>query len=165
MLLNDCLLNAVGKQPSIPLIDLGRKWSLRWWWWWWWWWWWSLISTTLSSFQQHIHHSAISTTSSYQQHHIHHSAISTTSSYQQHHIHHCAILTLVMTWCNPWLTCLVMRDWDPPAAYDMVETEVRRDWRAEFLVLRTKGVEFPSVQSPGTHKHWYFQKTFENSPY
>ena len=25
----DCLPNAVGKQPSIPLIDLGRKWTLR----------------------------------------------------------------------------------------------------------------------------------------
>ena len=24
----DCLLNAVGKQPSIPSIDLGRKWAL-----------------------------------------------------------------------------------------------------------------------------------------
>ena len=24
----DCLPNAVGKQPSIPLIDLGRKWML-----------------------------------------------------------------------------------------------------------------------------------------
>ena len=31
----DCLPNAVGKQPSIPLIDLGRKWTLSWWWWWW----------------------------------------------------------------------------------------------------------------------------------
>ena len=36
----DCLPNAVGKQPSIPLIYLGRKWTLNWWWWWWWWWWW-----------------------------------------------------------------------------------------------------------------------------
>ena len=34
----DCLPNAVGKQPSMPLIDLGRKWTLSWWWWWWWWW-------------------------------------------------------------------------------------------------------------------------------
>ena len=25
-----------GKQPSIPLIYLGRKWTLNWWWWWWW---------------------------------------------------------------------------------------------------------------------------------
>ena len=33
-----CLPNAVGKQPSIPLIYLGRKWTLNWWWWWWWWW-------------------------------------------------------------------------------------------------------------------------------
>ena len=24
----DCLPNAVGKQPSIPLIDLGRKWTM-----------------------------------------------------------------------------------------------------------------------------------------
>ena len=24
---------AVGKQPSIPLINLGRKWTLKWWWW------------------------------------------------------------------------------------------------------------------------------------
>ena len=24
----DCLPNAVGKQPSLPLIDLGRKWTL-----------------------------------------------------------------------------------------------------------------------------------------
>ena len=32
----DCLPNAVGKQPSIPLIDLGRKWTLSWWWWWHW---------------------------------------------------------------------------------------------------------------------------------
>ena len=31
----DCLPNAVGKQPSIPLIYLGRKWTLNWWWWWW----------------------------------------------------------------------------------------------------------------------------------
>ena len=30
----DCLPNAVGKQPSIPLIYLGRKWTLNWWWWW-----------------------------------------------------------------------------------------------------------------------------------
>ena len=28
----DCLPNAVGKQPSIPLINLERK--LSWWWWW-----------------------------------------------------------------------------------------------------------------------------------
>ena len=32
----DCLPNAVGKQPSIPLIYLGRKWTLNRWWWWWW---------------------------------------------------------------------------------------------------------------------------------
>ena len=25
----DCLPNAVGKQPSIPLIDLGRKWPIK----------------------------------------------------------------------------------------------------------------------------------------
>ena len=25
----DCLPNAVGKQPSIPLINLGRKWTLN----------------------------------------------------------------------------------------------------------------------------------------
>ena len=25
----DCLLDAVGKQLSIPLIDLGRKWTLN----------------------------------------------------------------------------------------------------------------------------------------
>ena len=31
-----CLPNAVGKQPSIPLINLGRKWMLNWWWWWSW---------------------------------------------------------------------------------------------------------------------------------
>ena len=31
----DCLHNAVGKQPSIPLIYLGRKRTLNWWWWWW----------------------------------------------------------------------------------------------------------------------------------
>ena len=30
----DRLPNAVGKQPSIPLIYLGRKWMLNWWWWW-----------------------------------------------------------------------------------------------------------------------------------
>ena len=34
---DDCLPKAVGKQPSIPLIYLGRKWTLNWWWWWWWW--------------------------------------------------------------------------------------------------------------------------------
>ena len=28
----DRLPNAVGKQPSIPLIYLGRKWTLNWWW-------------------------------------------------------------------------------------------------------------------------------------
>ena len=33
----DCLPNAVGKQPSIPLIYLGRKLTLNWSWWWWWW--------------------------------------------------------------------------------------------------------------------------------
>ena len=33
----DCLPDAVGKQPSIPLIYLERKWTLNWWWWWWWW--------------------------------------------------------------------------------------------------------------------------------
>ena len=27
----DCLPNAVGKQPSIPLIYLGRKWTLNFW--------------------------------------------------------------------------------------------------------------------------------------
>ena len=32
-----CLPYAVGKQPSIPLIDLRRTWTLNWWWWWWWW--------------------------------------------------------------------------------------------------------------------------------
>ena len=36
MLKVDCLPNAVGKQPSIPLIYLGRKWTLNWWWWWIW---------------------------------------------------------------------------------------------------------------------------------
>ena len=31
----DWLPNAVGKQPSITLINLGRrKWTLSWWWWW-----------------------------------------------------------------------------------------------------------------------------------
>ena len=30
-----CLPDAVGKQPSIPLINLGRTWTLNWWWWWW----------------------------------------------------------------------------------------------------------------------------------
>ena len=30
----DCLPDAVGKQPSISLINLGRKWTLNWWWWW-----------------------------------------------------------------------------------------------------------------------------------
>ena len=30
-----CPPYAVGKQPSIPLIDLGRIWTLSWWWWWW----------------------------------------------------------------------------------------------------------------------------------
>ena len=29
----DCLPNAVGKQLSIPLIYLGRKWMFNWWWW------------------------------------------------------------------------------------------------------------------------------------
>ena len=28
-----CLSCAVGKQPSIPLINLGRTWTLKWWWW------------------------------------------------------------------------------------------------------------------------------------
>ena len=27
-----CLPYAVGKQPSIPLINLGRTWTLKWWW-------------------------------------------------------------------------------------------------------------------------------------
>ena len=31
-----CLSYTVRKQPSIPLIDLERKWTLTWWWWWWW---------------------------------------------------------------------------------------------------------------------------------
>ena len=31
----DCLPDAVGKQPSIPSINLERKWTLNWWWWWW----------------------------------------------------------------------------------------------------------------------------------
>ena len=31
-----CLPYTVGKQPSIPLINLWRKWMLKWWWWWWW---------------------------------------------------------------------------------------------------------------------------------
>ena len=30
----DCLPYAVGKQPSIPSINLGRKWTLNRWWWW-----------------------------------------------------------------------------------------------------------------------------------
>ena len=42
------------------------------------------------------------------------------------------------------------------------ETKVRR---AEFLILRTECMEFSSVQSPGTHKHWYLQKTVEYSPF
>ena len=29
-----CLPYVVGKQPSISLINLGRKWTLSWWWWW-----------------------------------------------------------------------------------------------------------------------------------
>ena len=33
-----CLPNDVGEQTFIPLINLGRKWTLGWWWWWWWWW-------------------------------------------------------------------------------------------------------------------------------
>ena len=32
-----CLPCAVGKQPFIPLISLGKTWTLNWWWWWWWW--------------------------------------------------------------------------------------------------------------------------------
>ena len=35
----DYLPNAVGKQPSKPVIHLWRKWMLNWWWWLWWWWW------------------------------------------------------------------------------------------------------------------------------
>ena len=27
---------AVGKQPSIPFIHLGRQWMFHWWWWLWW---------------------------------------------------------------------------------------------------------------------------------
>ena len=34
MLKVNCLPYAVGKQPSIPLINLGREWTLNWWWWW-----------------------------------------------------------------------------------------------------------------------------------
>ena len=30
-----CLPYAVGKQLSIPLINLGRTWTLNWRWWWW----------------------------------------------------------------------------------------------------------------------------------
>ena len=30
----DCLPCAVGKQPSIPLINLGKTWKLNWRWWW-----------------------------------------------------------------------------------------------------------------------------------
>ena len=32
-----CLPYAVEKQPSIPLINLGKKWTLSWWWWWLFW--------------------------------------------------------------------------------------------------------------------------------
>ena len=48
----DCLPNAVGKQPSIPLIYLGRKWTLNWWWWWWWWWWCSRSQNRLTRHQR-----------------------------------------------------------------------------------------------------------------
>ena len=44
----DCLPNAVGKQPSIPLIYLGGGWTLNWWWWWWWWW---IYRPTLSKWE------------------------------------------------------------------------------------------------------------------
>ena len=30
-----------------------------------------------------------------------------------------AVLRTCRTWWHPWLTCLVVRDWDPPAASDM----------------------------------------------
>ena len=43
-----------------------------------------------------------------------------------------------------------------------VETKVR--W-TEFLLLGTEGMEFPPVQSSGTHKYWVFQKIIENSPF
>ena len=60
----------------------------------------------------------------------------------------------------PWETEILQQR---PIWAFTVETKVR--W-AEFLALRTKGIElFSSVQSPGTHKHWYFQKTVENSPF
>ena len=54
----DCLPNAVGKQPSIPLIYLGKKWTLNWWWWWWWWWWWSVRSWNISRLTS-VHRSQI----------------------------------------------------------------------------------------------------------
>ena len=63
-----------------------------------------------------------------------------------------------MMWWHPSLTCLVLQQL--PIWTSLVETKVQR---TEFLVLRTEGMEFSSVQSPGFHKHWYFRKTFENS--
>ena len=34
---------------------------------------------------------------------------------------------------------------------------------SSYRKLRTEGMEFSSVQSPGTHKHWNLQKTVESS--
>ena len=59
----------------------------------------------------------------------------------------------------PWETEILQQ---LPIWTSTVETKVRQ---TEFLVLRTEGMEFSSLQSPGTHKHWYFQKTVENSPF
>ena len=50
----DCLPNAVGKQPSIPLIYLGSKWTLNWWWWWWWWWWSQPLANFFGNFDRTI---------------------------------------------------------------------------------------------------------------
>ena len=46
----DCLPYAVGKQPSIPLINLGRKWMLKWWW---------SYSSILDSFNIRMHSSSL----------------------------------------------------------------------------------------------------------
>ena len=53
----DCLPNVVWKQSSIPLNNLGRKWTLSWWWWWWWWWsdWDDIIGNDASVFDSDMH--------------------------------------------------------------------------------------------------------------
>ena len=141
----DCLPNAVGKQPSIPLIYLGRKWTLKWWWWWW-----------LVDFESQFLRVASSHTLFMALHPgLKKSAWIGTRLLVQ---------TMCLSSWRSWLcTSQVSFSWTAHGA----KYEQKDDWRQMVLTLWPCGMEQSSSASAEQRRHpiiRLFQKTLEEGP-